>query len=71
MENLEMTSEQARLELALTLYHNQKIGFHAAKIAGLSYTAFMHVMGDRGICINYFEEDARQDVAEVRRRLHG
>ena len=68
--NLHLTPERARLEFAAGLYSGREVSLgRAAKIAGISYTAFMHAMGERGICINYTVEDAEQDVETVRQRL--
>lgn len=68
--SLHLTSEQARVELAVGLYAGRQITLgRAAKIAGISYTAFMHEIGRRGICINYTAEGALQDVETVRQRL--
>ena len=66
--SLRLTSEQARVELAVGLYVGRQVTLgRAAKVAGISYTAFMHEIGRRGICVNYTVEDALHDVrmAEV------
>ena len=60
---LRLTNEQARLELAVGLYAGRQVSLgRAAKIAGVSYTAFMHEIGLRGLCINYTMEDAEHDM---------
>jgi predicted HTH domain antitoxin len=70
IESLHLTNEQARVELAVGLYAGREVTLgRAAKIAGTSSTAFMHEIGRRGICINYTEQDALDDVTKVRRRL--
>jgi predicted HTH domain antitoxin len=68
--SLQLTSEQARVELAAGLYAGRQVTMgRAARIAGLSQTAFMHELGKRGICLNYSAEDAQHDIATVRQRL--
>jgi predicted HTH domain antitoxin len=65
-----LTSEQARIELAIGLYAGRHATMgQAAKIAGIPYTAFMHELGKHGVCLNYSMEDALQDIETVRRRL--
>ncbi len=68
--DLRLTNEEARLDFAVGLYARHEVSLgRAAKIAGISYTDFMHAIGQRGICINYTAEDAQQDVETVRKRL--
>ena len=68
--SLHLTTEQARVELAVGLYAGRQVTLgRAAKIAGVPDTTFMHEIGRRGICINYTVEDAMQDVETVRQRL--
>lgn len=38
----------------------------AARVAGVSYVAFMQEIGRRGICISYTEQDALDDIRQVR-----
>ena len=58
-----LTSEQARIELACGLYAGREVSMgRAAKIAGISYTDFMHELGKRGICMNYGAEDFEHDI---------
>lgn len=60
---LHLTPEKARVELAIGLYAGRQVTLgRAAKIAGVTYTAFMHEIGRRGICINYSVEDALHDM---------
>ncbi len=64
--SLQLTPEQARLELAVGLYAGGRVTLgRAARIAGVSYTEFMHVIGRRGLCIHYTAEDAMHDMAVV------
>jgi predicted HTH domain antitoxin len=60
---LNLTPAQARLELAVGLYAGRHVSLgRAARIAGVPYTAFMHEIGHRGLCINYTVEDAEHDM---------
>jgi predicted HTH domain antitoxin len=68
--SLKLTSEQARVSLAVGLYAERTVTMgRAAKIAGIPYTAFMHELGKRGICVNYTVADLLQDIETVRQRL--
>lgn len=70
LEALQLTPERARLELAVGLYVGRGVSLgRASRIAGMTYAAFMQEAGRRGICINYTEEDALNDVKSVRARL--
>ncbi len=69
IESLHLTQEQARLELVVDLYAGREITIgRAARIAGITYAAFMQEIGKRGICINYTEQDALDDIRELRQR---
>ena len=61
--DLRLTPAQVRLELGVGLYAGRQISLgRAARIAGITYTSFMHEIAHRGICINYTLEDAEHDV---------
>lgn len=63
IEALHLTPEKVRIELAVGLYAGRQVTLgRAAKIAGISYTAFMRETGRRGICLNYRVEDALHDL---------
>jgi predicted HTH domain antitoxin len=69
IESLNLTPEQARFQLAVGLYAGREVTLgRAAKIAGLTYAAFMKEVGRRGLCINYTEQDALDDISQLRRR---
>lgn len=69
IESLHLTPEQARLELAVGLYAGREVTLgRAAKIAGMAYAAFMQEVGKRGLCISYTEQDALDDISQLRRR---
>ena len=58
-----LTPEKALLELAVGLYAGRQVTLgRAARIAGVSYTSFMHEIGRRGLCMNYTVEDALHDM---------
>ena len=64
--SLRLTPEQARLEFAVGLYAGRRVTLgRGAKIAGVSYTQFMHEIGRRGLHINYTVADATHDMAMV------
>jgi predicted HTH domain antitoxin len=69
IESLHLTPEQVRLELAVGLYAGREVTLgRAARIAGMSYTGFMQEVGKRGICISYTEQDALDDIRQLRQR---
>lgn len=69
LASLHLTQEQARFELAVGLYAGREVTLaRAARIAGTTYASFMREIGKRGICINYTEQDALQDIKHLRRR---
>ena len=69
IESLHLTPEQARLELAVGLYAGREVTLgRAARIAGVTYAAFMQELGKRRICISYTERDALDDIRQLRQR---
>ena len=69
IESLHLTPEQARLELAVGMYAGREVTLgRAARIAGMTYAAFMQEIGKRGICISYTDKDALEDIRELRQR---
>ena len=57
-----LTSEQARIEIAVGLYAGQQVSLgSAARIAGIPYITFMHELGKHGVCLNYTQEDLEHD----------
>jgi predicted HTH domain antitoxin len=68
-ENIKNNSEY-RKRLAATLYAEGKISLgKAAEISGLSYVAFLDVLAEMGITLNYDEEDLEEDLATVKEFL--
>jgi predicted HTH domain antitoxin len=64
--SLPLTSEQARLDFAVGLYSGRHASLErAARLAGISYTDFMHELGKRDICLNYTVEDIEHDMRMV------
>jgi predicted HTH domain antitoxin len=69
LESLHLTQEQARLELAVGLYAGREVTLgRAARIAGATYAAFMREIGKRGICVSHTEQDALDDIRQLRQR---
>ncbi len=61
--SLRLTPQQARVELAVGLYVGRQVSLgRAARIASVSYPAFLREIGLRGICIHYTIEDAEHDM---------
>ena len=68
--SMELTSDQARIDLAVGMYSGRRASMgRAAKIAGMPKVLFMQEIGRRGICINYTMEDLQHDIETVRQRL--
>lgn len=56
--------------LAAALYAERKISLgKAAQVSGLSYVAFLDVLAEMGITLNYDEEELEYDLETVRRLL--
>ncbi len=69
IESLNLIPEQARLDLAVGLYAGREITLgRGAKIAGITYADFMQEIGKRGICVSYTEQDALDDIRQLRQR---
>lgn len=69
VESLRLTQERARLELAVGLYAGREVTLgRGARIAGVTYAAFLREIGKRGICINYTEQDALDDIRQLHQR---
>jgi len=69
IEPLHLTQAQARLELAVGLYAGREVTLgRAARIAGITYAAFLQEIGKRGICVDCTERDALDDIEQLRRR---
>ena len=57
-----LTSERARIEIAVGLYAGQQVSLgRAARIAGIPYITFMHELGKHSVCLNYTKEDLEHD----------
>lgn len=69
LESLRLTREQARLELAVGLYAGGHVTMsRAARVSGVPYATFMQEVGRRGLCINYSEQDALDDIEHLRQQ---
>ena len=63
LRGLELTEEQARLDLALGLFIDKRVTLgRGAEIARLSQADFMKELGRREIPIHYDIEDLRADL---------
>ncbi|GEA14676.1 hypothetical protein E308F_09180 [Moorella sp. E308F] len=56
--------------LAAALYAERKVSLgKAAEMSGVSYSAFLDVLAEMGITLNYDEEELEHDLETVRRLL--
>ncbi|NOS70773.1 MAG: hypothetical protein HOP33_12675 [Verrucomicrobia bacterium] len=61
--SLNLTTEQARVEVAIGLYASRQVALgRAAKIAGLPKVLFMREMARHGIGMHYSMEQALDDL---------
>ena len=69
---LDLTPEEARLDLAVGLYARRRVTLgRAARIAGVAYSEFLQEAGRRGLCVDYDVEDAAADIEVVRKMRRG
>ena len=62
-DDLDITEEQARLDLAVGLYSSRTLGLaRAARLAGLGRLDFQRLLSDRGIPLAYGVEDIDHDL---------
>lgn len=67
LEATHLTSDELRLELALTLFQQQRLSFGKAReLAELSAAAFQQELGRRGIAPHYDVGEFDEDVATLR-----
>jgi predicted HTH domain antitoxin len=70
-DNLGVTEEQARLDVAVGLYSSRTVSLaQAARLAGLGRVDFQRVLADRGIPLAYDSEDLAEDIATLERLGH-
>ena len=63
LRGLELTEEQARLDLAIGLFIDRRVTLgRGAEIARLTQSDFLRELGQRGIPVHYDVEDFRADV---------
>ena len=61
-----ISREEAKIDFAIGLYTGRHASLgRAAKVAGLSYPAFLQEVGRRGICVNYSAEDLAHDLKVI------
>lgn len=67
IEDLHLTTEQARLDFAVGLYSEGRITMgRAARIAGISVPAFLRELGQRRIPMHYDEAELDADMTTLR-----
>jgi len=66
LSHLDLTPEQARLELAIGLFAANKVSTaRGARIAGLTYLEFQRELGRRHIPVHYGIEELEKDLATI------
>lgn len=66
MEQIHMTPEQIRLELAVYLYDKKRLTLGQAKrLAGLGQIAFQQELAKRDVYIHYDMIDFQKDIANL------
>jgi len=67
-EEIGLSPELARLEMALGLFRDEKASLEqAAKVSGLSIPLFMKELGKRQIPLHYDVQDLEQDLKTLRK----
>ncbi|MBI4617523.1 MAG: UPF0175 family protein [Planctomycetes bacterium] len=67
LEALGGTEQSATEEIAVVLYKAERISASlAAELAGTDRMGFYRLLDNRGLGVNYTEEDVRHDFAVVR-----
>lgn len=67
-DDLGITEEQARLDVAVGLYSSHAASLaRAARFAGRSRVDFQRILAERGIPIAYDSEDLDDDIATLKR----
>jgi predicted HTH domain antitoxin len=66
--SLKLTSAEAKLDFAVGLYTARHASMgRAARIAGISYSAFLQELGKRSICVNYSSDDFAHDLKVIQK----
>jgi predicted HTH domain antitoxin len=64
--SLKLSKAEAKLDLAVGLYTGQRVSMgRAARVAGISYSAFLQELGKRRICLNYSVDDFAHDLKMI------
>lgn len=68
LEGTGMTPELARLEVAIALYRDRKLGMgRAAEVAAMTRPAFQRELGKRGVTVDYGVQEFEQDLVAIQR----
>lgn len=63
-----MTAEEIQLELAISLFQQEKLSFGKARaLAGLDFWTFQQILGSRGIAPHYDVEELHEDMVTIER----
>jgi predicted HTH domain antitoxin len=64
--SIRLSTAEAKLDFAIGLYTGRHLSIgKSAKVAGLSYPAFLQELGRRGICLNYSADDLAHDLKMI------
>jgi len=67
LDSARLSPADARLELAVALYAQQRLAIGKAReLAGLSLWEFRQVLGSRGIAPHYDADDLEDDMSSLR-----
>ena len=67
LDSARLSPADARLELAVALYAQQRLAIGKAReLAGLSLWEFRQVLGSRGIAPHYGADDLEDDMSSLR-----
>ncbi len=65
-----MTPELAKLEIAVALYRDRKVGMgRAACLAGMPRLFFQRELGSRGVTVDYDVEEFEEDLRSIKKLM--
>ncbi len=69
LKQANISAKELKQEIAVLLYQKNKLSFgQAQKLAGLNHYEFQCLLDDKGIPLNYSEEDLKDDMETIRKR---
>ncbi len=68
LQSVQLTEQDARIELALALLRAGRISFEQAQeLVGMETLDFLSLLGQKGIQLEYGVADLKQDIATLQR----